>query len=35
MKIITICGSTKYEMSKADELGKEIIFYNNNKLGVV
>lgn len=27
--------STKYEMSKADELGKEIIFYSNNKLGVV
>lgn len=27
--------STKYEMSKADELGKEIIFYSSNKLGVV
>ena len=27
--------STKYEMKKADELDKEIIFYSSNKLGVV
>ncbi|WP_290235349.1 MULTISPECIES: DUF4406 domain-containing protein [Bacteroides] len=27
--------STKYEISKADEFGKEIIFYSSNKLGVV
>lgn len=30
-----IGNSTRYEMSKADELGKKIIFYSNNKLGVV
>jgi len=27
--------STRYEMSKADELGKKIIFYSSNELGVV
>ncbi len=26
--------STIYEISKAEEFGKEIIFYSNNKLGV-
>ena len=27
--------STRYEISKAEEFGKETIFYSNNKLGVV
>lgn len=27
--------STRYEINKAEELGKEIIYYSENKLGVV